>query len=142
MPTILLTKKFSFEMAHALDGYDGKCANLHGHSYHLEVTVEGTAAADNGISLDFHTIKDIVQRTVIDRFDHALVLHQGSPLANELTLNSPLIAPNLIALPFNPTTENLLLHFASLVVPVLPEGARLHSLRLSETDTSTAELIL
>lgn len=38
---MLLTKKFVFEMAHALDGYDGKCANLHGHSYHLEVTVEG-----------------------------------------------------------------------------------------------------
>ena len=142
MPTILLTKKFSFEMAHALDGYDGKCANLHGHSYHLEATVEGAPAGTDGISLDFHAIKEIVQRTVVDRFDHALVLHQGSTLANEITHHSSLITPNLLLLPFNPTTENLLLHFASLITPALPGGARLHSLRLSETDTSTAELIL
>lgn len=138
MSTILLTKKFSFEMAHALDGYDGKCANLHGHSYHLEATVEGAPAGADGISLDFHTIKQLVQRAVVDRFDHALVLPQWSPLAKEVAA----MAPNLILLPFNPTTENLLLHFASLIEPLLPAGARLHSLRLSETDTSTAELIL
>ncbi len=138
MSTILLTKKFSFEMAHALDGYDGKCANLHGHSYHLEATVEGAPAGADGISLDFHTIKQLVQRAVVDHFDHALVLPQWSPLAKEVSA----AAPNLILLPFNPTTENLLLHFASLIEPVLPAGARLHSLRLSETDTSTAELII
>ena len=136
---ILLTKKFSFEMAHALDGYDGKCANLHGHSYHLDVTVEGAPAGEDGISLDFHTIKELVQRIVVDRFDHALVLREGSDL---IAQHSSLNIPNLVALPFNPTTENLLLHFAELIAPALPAGARLHSLRLSETDTSTAELIL
>ena len=134
---MLLTKKFTFEMAHALDGYDGKCANLHGHSYHLEVTVEGTELNSNGIAIDFGSIKTLVQRTVIDHFDHALVLKKGSTLA----LN-PLAFSNLIEVPFNPTTEKLLIHFATLLEPQMPAGTRLHSLRLAETDSSVAELLL
>ena len=134
---MLLTKKFSFEMAHALDGYNGKCANLHGHSYHLEVTVEGGSPAENGMVIDFHTIKAIVQQNIIDRFDHALVLREGTSL-----IASCAKSPNLIMVPFNPTTENLLLHFAQLIEPHMPDGTRLHSIRLAETDTSVAELIL
>lgn len=134
---MLLTKKFTFEMAHALDGYDGKCANLHGHSYHLEVTVEGGAQPDNGMVIDFHAIKDIVQKAVIDRFDHALVLKEGSTI-----ISSGTSMPNLIRVPFNPTTENLLVHFAQLLEPQFPDGTRLHSLRLAETETSVAELVM
>ena len=66
------------------------------------------------------------------RTDGALVLPEGVAIE----------APNLVAVPFAPTTENLLLHFARLLEPVMPAGARLHSLRLAETDTSVAELIL
>jgi len=136
---MLLTKKFTFEMAHALDGYDGKCANMHGHSYHMEVTVEGDVAdnTESGMLLDFHTIKELVQRTIIDRFDHALVLKNDSRMAAMAKGQ-----PNLVEVPFNPTTENLLLHFANLVKPQLPPQARLHSIRLAETDTSVAELVL
>lgn len=140
---MLLTKKFTFEMAHALDGYNGKCANVHGHSYHLEATVEVSVDTANngednsGMVIDFHTIKDIVHRSVIDRFDHALVLKAGSPCAT-----AAVSFPNLVEIPCNPTTENLLLHFASLITSELPAGTRLHSLRLAETDTSVAELLL
>lgn len=42
-----ITKQLSFEMAHALLGYDGKCQNIHGHSYKLFVTVEGVPIHDN-----------------------------------------------------------------------------------------------
>ena len=135
---MLLTKKFVFEMAHALDGYDGKCANLHGHSYHLEVTVETPAEPpQEGMHLDFHTLKQLVQSEIIDRYDHALVLKSGTSLAS--TADG---MPNLRVVDFNPTTENLLLYFASLLTPHIPHSARLYSIRLSETDTSTAELIL
>lgn len=134
---MLLTKKFAFEMAHALDGYDGKCANLHGHNYHLEVTVEGTELNSNGMAIDFGRIKTLVQSVVINRFDHALVLKKGSPLAS-----NPNTFSNLIEVPFNPTTENLLIHFATLLEPQMPIGTRLHGLRLAETDSSVAELLL
>ena len=39
MPQLSITKIFRYEAAHALMGYDGLCANIHGHSYRLEVTV-------------------------------------------------------------------------------------------------------
>lgn len=129
---MLLTKKFAFEMAHALPGYEGKCANLHGHSYHLDVTVEGTVMHADGMTVDFHLLKELVEHTVVERFDHALVLPRGAGIE----------APNLVEVDFQPTTENLLLHFARLLEPVMPEGARLYSLRLAETDTSVAELVM
>ena len=133
---MLLTKKFSFEMAHALDGYQGKCAHLHGHSYHLEVTVEASNLGPDGMGVDFHSLKQLVQETVVDRFDHALVLSADSTLLPDIALE------NLVRLPVNPTTENLLLHFANLLRPRMPEGVRLHSLRLAETESSVAELVL
>lgn len=136
---MLLTKRFAFEMAHALPRYDGRCRHLHGHSYHLEVTVECAADAldDDGMALDFHRLKQLVQQTVVDRFDHALVLPKGVHL-----LADDADCPNLIEVPFQPTTERLLLHFASLLQPEMPAGARLHSIKLAETDTSVAELVL
>lgn len=47
MSTIRITKQFNFETGHALYGYDGKCKNVHGHSYKLYVTVLGTPIADS-----------------------------------------------------------------------------------------------
>ena len=62
MSKIRITKQFSFETGHALYGYDGKCKNVHGHSYHLFVTVIGTPIADSnhvkfGMVIDFGDLK-------------------------------------------------------------------------------------
>jgi 6-pyruvoyltetrahydropterin/6-carboxytetrahydropterin synthase len=64
-----LTKRFSFEAAHNLIGYKGKCANLHGHSYVLEVTVEGEPKHD-GMIIDFYDVKKIVEEKIIEKLDH------------------------------------------------------------------------
>jgi len=64
-----VSRVFTFEAAHQLPWHEGKCRNLHGHSYRLEVTVVGPIGA-NGIVIDFADIKRIVQRDVIERFDH------------------------------------------------------------------------
>ena len=47
MTKIRITKKFEFEAGHALYGYDGKCKNIHGHSYKLWVTVIGSPIEDS-----------------------------------------------------------------------------------------------
>ncbi|MBR1849809.1 MAG: 6-carboxytetrahydropterin synthase [Bacteroidales bacterium] len=134
-----LTKHFTIEMAHALPAYDGKCAGIHGHSYHLSVTVESQASpAADGLVMDFALLKHIVQQHVVDPFDHALVLPQSDKGHIDL---GPYNA-KLIQTPFQPSTENLLLHFAALVEPHLPAGVALHSITLAETDTSTAELVV
>ncbi len=64
-----VSRVFGFEAAHQLPWHEGKCRNLHGHSYRLEVTVEGPVGPD-GIVVDFADLKVVVQREVIDRFDH------------------------------------------------------------------------
>ena len=145
-----LTKQFSFEMAHALPAYEGKCHNIHGHSYKLFVTVEGAplqhqGAPTDGMVLDFHQLKEIVNRHIVEQFDHALVLPRKGQEPDDNT-DSPTqlggYAAKLILVDFQPTSENLLLHFARLLNGQLPVGTRLHSLKLYETETSCAELIL
>ncbi len=64
-----VTRSFTFEAAHQLPWHPGRCRNLHGHSYRLEVTVEGPVG-DDGIVVDFADVKAVVQREVIDRYDH------------------------------------------------------------------------
>ena len=66
MSKIRITKKFTFEAGHALYGYDGKCKNVHGHSYKLYVTVIGVPIADKdnvkyGMVIDFSDLKSIVK---------------------------------------------------------------------------------
>ena len=92
MSTIRITKKFNFETGHALYGYDGKCKNVHGHSYKLEVTVSGKPITDAsnvkfGMVIDFGDLKKIVKEEIVDLFDHATVFNKNTPhveLAKEL----------------------------------------------------------
>ena len=133
-----LTKRFTFEMAHALPTYPGKCHNIHGHSYKLFVTVQGTPCqqagdAPDGMLIDFGRIKEIVIQRIVEPFDHALVLPRQAVGA---------FAAKIIWVDFTPTTENLLLHFAHLLEGAFPSGTTLHSLKLYETESSCAELIL
>ena len=79
---IQITKIFHFEMAHAIHGYEGACKNIHGHSYELHVSV--CAANGNrdyipapGFVVDFSEIKKIVNKTVIEKFDHKLLLSES-----------------------------------------------------------------
>ena len=68
-PRTRVTCTFTFEAAHRLAWHPGKCRNLHGHSYRLDVSVEGPLDA-NGVVLDFDTLQDVVRTEVIDVWDH------------------------------------------------------------------------
>ncbi len=143
MNKIRITKQFSFETGHALYGYDGKCRNVHGHSYKLSVTVIGTPISDAnhvkyGMVIDFTDLKKIVKEEIVDRFDHATVFNQETPhveLAEQLKSRGHYV----ILVPYQPTSENMVLDFASKISKRLPAGIELHSLKLQETDTSFAE---
>ena len=65
-----VTRSFRFEAAHQLPWHPGKCRDLHGHSYRLEVTVEGPLN-ESGIVIDFGDLGDIVERHVVEPLDHA-----------------------------------------------------------------------
>lgn len=65
-----LVKDFYFEAAHHLNDYKGKCKNVHGHSYKLQLTIYGKPA-NNGMVMDFGDLKKIVENKVICSLDHA-----------------------------------------------------------------------
>ncbi|MDD2196138.1 MAG: 6-carboxytetrahydropterin synthase [Bacteroidales bacterium] len=141
MAKIRLTKEFTFEMAHVLEGYDGPCQNIHGHSYRLEVTVIGIPIADKanpkcGMVMDFGQLKGIVKREVLDRFDHVLLVCEDSPL---FALKDKIPLGKLLSVDFQPTCENLLVYIAKLISAQLPKEVGLHHLKLHETATSYAE---
>jgi 6-pyruvoyltetrahydropterin/6-carboxytetrahydropterin synthase len=140
MAIIHVTKEFRFEMAHALNNYDGKCRFIHGHSYLLKITVKGQIICDEnnpklGMVIDFNDLKTIVTDNIIERFDHALVLSNKSKLAAELKREYQKVE----IVNYQPTCENIILHFVEILKPLLPATVTLHSLQLSETATTCAE---
>jgi 6-pyruvoyltetrahydropterin/6-carboxytetrahydropterin synthase len=143
MNKIRLTKRFDFEAAHSLAGYDGACKYIHGHSYTLFVTVTGTPSTDRadpklGMVLDFGILKGIVKESIIDRFDHCLMLRTDSPLSHEIKNEYRKVE----LFDFQPTCENILLYFVEILKDRLPDTVSLHSLKLSETGSSFAEWYL
>jgi len=143
MTQIRITKQFSFETGHALYGYDGKCKNVHGHSYRLDVTVIGSPITDSsnvkyGMVIDFSDLKKIAKEEIVDVFDHATVFNKNTPhveLARELKSRGH----NVLLVDYQPTSEMMVIDFAEKIKSRLPENIKLHSLKLQETATSFAE---
>ncbi|KGQ30112.1 6-carboxy-5,6,7,8-tetrahydropterin synthase [Gallibacterium genomosp. 2] len=112
-----VAKEFSFDMAHLLDGHDGKCKNLHGHTYKLQVIVSGeteNSGAKKGMVIDFADLKKVVNDLIISPMDHAFIYDQSSE--REIKIAQFI---------FQRLKENV--------------GFHLHSVRLWETPTSFAE---
>ena len=143
MNNIRITKQFSFETGHALYGYDGKCKNVHGHSYKLSVTVIGNPITDStnvkfGMVIDFGDLKKIVKEEIVDVFDHATVFNKNTPhveLAKELSDRGH----NVLLVNYQPTSEMMVIDFAKKIKTRLPKHINLHSLKLQETESSFAE---
>ncbi len=128
-------------MAHALKGYDGLCRNIHGHSYELLVTISGVplndpGAVKHGMVMDFGDLKKIVRKSIIDEFDHALVLSRAS--ASDFKADAEMFGRTILV-DYQPTSENMLVDFVSRLKPLLPANVTLRHLLLRETVTSYAE---
>lgn len=138
--TVRVTKRFTFEMAHALRCHDGLCAHIHGHGYVLDITISGTPAeqpgqAKDGMVIDFADLKRLV-KPIVDRFDHALFLHERE--RDAVKADEPLFG-RVILTPWQPTCENILLAIVEELAPKMPPGVVLARARLQETATSWAE---
>ena len=115
MKTKLVVGGFHFESAHNLLNYDGKCKDLHGHSYKLEVTVSGMVN-DDGFLMDFGKVKEIVNREVVNVYDHKY-------------LNG--------ILSFNPTAEFLAQRIAHILHKAFAkEDVSLVAIKLWETENN------
>lgn len=123
MPKVFITKEFEFEAAHHLLNYDGACANVHGHSYKLQVTVSGhvytsgVLQASDHMVLDFKELKKIVHDKIISTHDHA----------------------DLNEIYDNPTAEVMVVKMYESIYSALPSDVHIESVKLWETSTSFAE---
>lgn len=127
----------SFDSAHFLAGYDGKCANIHGHRWKLEVVVESaeliSSGDKRGMVIDFGDLKKAV-RALADEFDHALIYETGSLRpATEAALEAEDF--RLIRVDFRPTAENFARSFCERLTG---EGLPVKSVTVYETPENCA----
>lgn len=105
----------AFDSAHFLAGYNGKCANLHGHRWVIEVEAGAEHLQETGekrgMVIDFGDLKQAV-RTLADLYDHALIYETGS-LRDETVAALTAEHFRLIEVPYRPTAENFAKAFFS-----------------------------
>lgn len=125
---ITVGKIFTFDSAHHLDNYNGKCANIHGHTYELEVAISGYPSG-SGIVMDFGILKSTVNSEIIDKLDHK-------------NLNEVFDGEHGFG-QFNPTAEMMVLEIYSVLYKKFAIlGYRLEKVKLWEKiGSSYAELI-
>jgi len=141
---IRITREFTFEMAHVLWNYNGPCRNVHGHSYRLFVTISGVPTNNsgnpkNGMVMDFADLKNVVQKEIINVFDHTVTVSNNFERKKIDMLKETF--GNMVVVDYQPTCENLVEDFAHRIKNLLPSGIRLHSLKLYETAKSYAEWV-
>ena len=111
-----LTTEHSFDSAHFLAGYDGKCGNLHGHRWRVLLTVQSETLREDrqqkGMCVDFAELKKDL-RTELDALDHVLIIEQGS--LRESTMKALQEDKfQVVEMPFRPTAENFARYFYEL----------------------------
>ena len=141
---MLLTKIFHFDMAHVLKDYDGPCRNIHGHSYELRVTVKGEPINDphspkNGMVMDLHDLKCLVNEQIVNRLDHAFVLSSAMPTDFLEIVQRDF--EKVVVVDYQPTSENLILDMVHRLQKVLPQQVTLHKIMLQETPGSYVEWV-
>ena len=99
--------------------------------------VDDAESPKEGMIIDFSDLKQIVNTSIISKYDHALVLNSKTDTTTINALRNHY--DKIVAVNFQPTSEQLLIEFAKILQNTLPPNVNLHSLRLNETETSYAE---
>lgn len=133
-----VSKEFSFDMAHILDGHDGKCQNLHGHTYKLQVEVSGDLVAEGakkGMVVDFTDVKRIVKAAILDPMDHAFIYDTTSERECKIAALLNELNSKTFGIPVRTTAEEMARFMFNRLKDQLPISA----IRLWETPTSFCE---
>ena len=133
-----VSKEFSFDMAHILDGHDGKCQNLHGHTYKLQVEVSGDLVPDGakkGMVVDFTDVKTVVKEAILDPMDHAFIYDTTSERECKIAALLNELNSKTFGIPVRTTAEEMARFMFNRLKDKLPISA----IRLWETPTSFCE---
>ena len=141
-----VTKEITVDSAHILSNYEGKCANLHGHTYKLQVSLEGDAKNENHMVLDFNVLKQVLNTAVMDVFDHAVIFSDEgirNAAENELLAWARKWDKRFTIIPGKTTCEDMAPYIKRLIEEELYEKniniTCNVSVKLWETPTSFAE---
>lgn len=132
-----LTIEQSFDSAHFLAGYQGKCGNLHGHRWRVLLHVESeklrTDVQQRGMCVDFSNLKEELKE-IVDVYDHMLVIEKDTLRAKTMEALAE-EGFSLIELPFRPTAENFAKHFYDLFAE---KGYQVTQVQVYETPNNCA----
>ena len=134
-----ISKIFTFDASHMLDGHDGKCQNLHGHTYQLEVTVASiliNEGAKAGMVMDFADLKTSVKQTILEPFDHAFLYHGNNERESQIAALLESWQMKTLRLNQRTTAEHLAIEMYHRLQAV---GVPVCRIKLWETPTSYAE---
>ncbi|MBO8158364.1 MAG: 6-carboxytetrahydropterin synthase QueD [Thermosyntropha sp.] len=109
-----------FAAAHKLNNYEGNCRNIHGHTWKVEIVVEGEKLDENGMLIDFRELKKIAACLIAEKYDHRF-LNEIAPFDK-----------------INPTAENIAHQIYIDVKKKLPDGIKLKSVKVWESSNAYA----
>jgi len=151
MNKISISKEYSWSMAHMLADHKGKCLNIHGHTYVMQVELEredngvinAPGTTDHGMVMEFDDIKKIIKDLIVEPLDHAFVYWTDSTDELEHSIAALLIKHHrkLVNINYRPTTENLAADFLNRINEHLSsEPVHAKELILWESTTSYARV--
>jgi 6-pyruvoyltetrahydropterin/6-carboxytetrahydropterin synthase len=127
-----ITRTHEIHCGHRVCGHDGKCRNLHGHAYVIHFTCEADSLDPLGRVIDFSVIKSLLCQWLEDTWDHRMLIWKHDPMLEALRA----IDPSVVAVPFNPTAENIAAYLVTQVGPDLLAGTGVRLVRVQVDETS------
>ncbi len=133
----ILKAEHSFDSAHFLANYEGKCSNIHGHRWRVEIEVQSESLINvgqlDGMVIDFGDLKKDVKK-IVDYYDHALIIQEGTMRKETLQC---LIQDSfkIIEVQFRPTAENFSAFFFNYMEE---KGYNVRKATVYETPTNSA----
>lgn len=145
---MLITRRLEFDAGHRIPNHGSQCRHLHGHRYAIEITLSGEVirtegAADEGMVMDFSDVKRIAKDVLVERWDHAFLVHAGDRAVVEFLASLP--GHKTVVLPVVPTAENLAAEAFRILdaayVDRYGNQLRLERVRLYETPNNWADAV-
>jgi 6-pyruvoyltetrahydropterin/6-carboxytetrahydropterin synthase len=134
---ITISRYHEIDCGHRVVNHESKCKHLHGHRYRFTFTLTAPGLDEIGRVIDFSVVKTLLCQWLEDNWDHRMLLWSDDPQLANLRRLEP---ASIVAVPFNPTAENLAAHLLHVVGPVqlMGTGISLISVTCQETAKCSA----
>lgn len=136
----VVSRYHDFSAGHVVTGHESKCAHLHGHNYRVTFNVIAASLDSVGRVIDFSVVKAKLCQWLEDNWDHKFMVWHDDIRAHYLKELDP---AGVIAVPFNPTAENMAEHLVTVVGPqqLKGTGVVLRSCTVEETRKCKASFL-